>query len=150
MLSVTYSGMEHRTFGWLTQDELERASWKATILKYLRYIPEVAPRGTEKSHKNLSWRPVLEVVIVIAVVVVAAAAESMQQKMSIQHERLFNSSQNSLLVPSPTPNTIPPSLLFHDKVAAFMRIELMLKAFFSEHGRLFRKLCNYVSSAVVG
>jgi hypothetical protein len=51
----------------------------------------------------------------------------------MQQERFFNSSQNSLLAPFPTPPHTPP-LLFHDKVAAFMRIELMLKAFFSEYG----------------
>ena len=84
-------------------------------------------------------------------VVVAAAAESMPQKMSMQQERLFNSSQKSLLVPSPTPLPPLPLFFFHDKVAAFMRIELMLKALVSEHGQLFHKLCNYdVSSAVVG
>jgi len=41
-------------------------------------------------------------IIVVVVVAAAAAAASVQQKMSIQQERLFNSSQNSLLVPSPT------------------------------------------------
>jgi hypothetical protein len=46
----------------------------------------------------------------VVVVVAAAAAESMQQKMSLQQKRLFNSSQNSLLVPSPTPPFLPSSL----------------------------------------
>jgi len=74
-------------------------------------------------------------------ILVLVAAASMQQKMSMQQEILLNSSQNSLLVS--LSNT--PLLLFHDKVAAVMRIELMLKAFFSEHCRLFRKLCIYTN-----
>jgi len=82
------------------------------------------------------------ILVVVVVVVVAAAAENVHAT----GKTIFFSE----LLACPLSNTTSPPL-YYDKEAAFMRIELMLKAFYSEHGRLFCKLCSYdVSSAVVG